>query len=242
MSPGISQVSSQFVVLVDGDTASGKGTVAAHLGQHFNLAYLDTGLVYRAAGLLCQRAGIAPEDTASAASAIRAWCAARDYSLLQDPHIRSVETGYLATIYAGQNPTVRAELFTMQQDFCRLSHAGKNGAVLDGRHLAFEIWPQAQVKFYITAAATERAKRREQQLIQQGLPATYLKVLEDVEQRDQRNNDMLMQKLGLNSVVAPDAIFIDTTHLSLVDTMALATAAVAKALALHTGAGTGQLA
>ena len=219
-----------IVMLVDGDSASGKGTVAAHLASRFNLAHLDTGLIYRAVGLLCHRAGVAETDTARAAAIAADFCAKGDLSILADPAIKTVEAGFYGTLYGGQNAEVRQQLFEFQIDFCRRSHAGKAGAVLDGRHLAFEIWPTAQVKFYITASAEARAERRRLQLEQLGLPADYMKILHDIDQRDTRNNTMLMQKLGLDSVVAPDAFYIDSTALSLEQVLDAAATAAAKRL------------
>jgi cytidylate kinase len=222
-----------IVMLVDGDSASGKGTVATHLANHFNLAYLDTGLIYRAVGLLCHRAGVAEGETTRAAAIAADFCAKGDLSILADPDIKTVEAGFYGTLYGGQNAEVRQQLFEFQIDFCRRNHTGKAGAVLDGRHLAFEIWPAAQVKFYITASPAVRAERRRLQLEKLGLPAHYTTILDDIDQRDTRNNTMLMKKLGLQSVVAPDAFYIDSTALSVAHVLEGAVNAANKRLGLQ---------
>uniref|UniRef100_UPI0037CB6B6E (d)CMP kinase n=1 Tax=Phenylobacterium sp. TaxID=1871053 RepID=UPI0037CB6B6E len=109
-----------FVIAVDGPAASGKGTIAGRLGAHYGLPVLDTGLLYRAVGVLSAD----PDDARASAAAAKALAAA----MLEDPVLRTRAAGELAS-RAGVHPEVRAALLAFQQDF-----AGQpGGAVLDGR-------------------------------------------------------------------------------------------------------------
>ncbi|GER01002.1 hypothetical protein JCM17845_16250 [Iodidimonas gelatinilytica] len=119
-----------MIIAMDGPAASGKGTLGRKLAEKFDLAYLDTGALYRAVGLGLKRAGHGPEDADRAAHAAKTL----DPDLLNDPELRSEQVGHMASIIAA-NPVVRANLLAFQRDFARHPPSGKAGAVLDGRDI-----------------------------------------------------------------------------------------------------------
>jgi cytidylate kinase len=140
-----------FVIAVDGPAASGKGTIASRLGAEFGLPVLDTGLLYRAVGVILNRAGGDLDDAEAGAATARRLSAA----MLDDPAFRTRAAGELASRVA-VHPPVRAALLDFQRAF-----AGQpGGAVLDGRDIGTVIAPDAPAKLYVTAAPEVRAERR----------------------------------------------------------------------------------
>ncbi len=190
-----------FVIAVDGPAASGKGTVALGLAQHFRLPYLDTGLLYRAVGVLAQRqAGSVSEAAAEAAARLI------DPTHLEDPALRTRAAGELAS-QAAVFPGVRAALLTFQRDFA----AQAGGAVLDGRDIGTVIAPGALAKLFVTASPEVRAERRWKQLRGQGEAAAFDDVLADIRLRDERDSGRAAAPL----VRAPDAVLLDTSEMSI---------------------------
>ncbi|MGI9168566.1 MAG: (d)CMP kinase, partial [Caulobacteraceae bacterium] len=144
-----------FLIAVDGPAASGKGVISRRLGEAFGLRVLDTGLLYRAVGA----AVIGSDgDLADAAAAARA-AGALDLRRLNADALRSGAAGEAASRVA-IHPEVRLALLELQRAFA----APEPGAVLDGRDIGTVVLPAAQVKFYVTAGAEARARRRWLQL------------------------------------------------------------------------------
>ena len=137
-----------MIIAVDGPAASGKGTIARALAAHFELPHLDTGLLYRAVGLVVARGGGDPDDAAAA-------LAACDFpiGLLDDPELRSEEAGAYAS-RVSIHPQVRAALVDYQRTFADQP----GGAVLDGRDIGTVIAPDADAKLFVTASAETRAR------------------------------------------------------------------------------------
>lgn len=198
-----------MIIAIDGPAAAGKGTLAKRLAAHFDLAFLDTGRLYRAVGYAVLQSGGDPNDREAAVAAVRAL----------DP--ANVETGELytervaeaASVVAAM-PDVRKELLTFQRNFAHHPPGGKSGAVLDGRDIASVVCPDAPHKLFVSASAEVRAKRRFKELQENGVESTYAAVLADIEQRDQR--DRTRKVSPLRSVDAheidtsdktPDAVF-----------------------------------
>ena len=193
-------MSAGFVIAVDGPAASGKGTIAALLGEAYGLPVLDTGLLYRAVGVTLLAEGGDLGDAAAAADVARRL----DPSRLDDPAFRTRAAGEAASRVAA-HPQVRAVL----RDFQRAFAAQPGGAVIDGRDIGTVIAPGAPAKLYVTASAAERARRRWLQLNDQGV--SYEEVLADIEQRDARDagrTDSPMRP-------APDAVLLDTTEMTI---------------------------
>jgi 3-phosphoshikimate 1-carboxyvinyltransferase len=192
---------SKLVIAVDGPAASGKGTLARRLADHFGLSYLDTGSLYRAVGMRVVYADKNPGDVAAAIAAARA---IQDHDLA-NPKIRSERIGKAASIVSAI-PEVRAALLDYQRDFARRA----NGAVLDGRDIGTIICPDADYKFFVTASLETRAQRRHKELSEMGVKVDYDSVVEDLRERDQRDAERAVAPLK----PAPDAAHLDTSHLS----------------------------
>lgn len=191
-----------FVIAVDGPAASGKGTIATRLGAMFGLPVLDTGLLYRAVGVLTERAGASLDDETAAEAAARTLTA----ELLDDPALRTRAAGELASRVA-VHPGVRAALLDFQRDFARQSP----GAVLDGRDIGTVICPDAPAKLYVTATPEVRAERRWRQLTGQGEAVAYEDVLADIRRRDARDGGREVAPM----TQAPDATLLDTTEMTI---------------------------
>ena len=191
-----------FVIAVDGPAASGKGTVATGLGRAFGLPVLDTGLLYRAVGVLTRSAGEDPDDAATTTSIASLLTAER----LEDPALRTRAAGELASRVA-LHPGVRAALLDFQRAF-----AGREGgAVLDGRDIGTVICPSAPAKLYVTATPQVRAHRRWCQLSGQGEAVAYADVLADILKRDARDGGRDTAPMR----PAPDANLLDTTEMTI---------------------------
>ncbi len=193
---------SDFVIAVDGPAASGKGTIATRLGAMFGLPVLDTGLLYRAVGVLTERAGHDLGDE-EAASAVAKLLIAEQ---LDDPALRTRAAGELASRVAVHR-RVREALFDFQRTFA----SQDGGAVLDGRDIGTVICPHAPAKLYVTATPEVRADRRWKQLSGQGEAVAYEDVLADIRRRDERDGGRETAPM----TQAADATLLDTTEMSI---------------------------
>jgi len=188
-----------MIIAVDGPTASGKGTIARALAEHFGLPVLDTGLLYRAVGYQTQ---LDHGDADNAADALAA-CDFPD-SLLDDPALRYETTGGLAS-RVSVHPQVRAALFQRQVDFANQP----GGAILDGRDIGTVIAPHADAKLFVTASADVRAHRRHAEMLGRGVDVTFDAVLADVHARDARDTGRADAPL----LRAPDAMLLDNSDM-----------------------------
>ena len=200
-----------MIIAVDGPTASGKGTIARALAQHFGLAYLDTGLLYRAVGHEVARRGGDPDQATDA-------LAATDFAeyLLADPALRSEVTGALAS-RVSVHPEVRAALLARQRAFA----AQSGGAVLDGRDIATVIAPNADAKLFVTASVAARALRRYLEMRGRGEDVSREAIAADLVARDERDSQRAIAPLRQ----AEGAAVLDTSALPIA-------AAIASAIAL----------
>ena len=196
-----------MIIAVDGPTASGKGTIAKQLAQHFGLAYLDTGLLYRAVGHQVKLNGGDADDPADAL----AGCRFSD-ALLADDVLRDENTGAFAS-RVSVHPEVRAALYQRQIDFA----AQPGGAVLDGRDIGTVIAPDADAKLFITASAQVRARRRFAEMTKaggaRGITRSYEDMLADVQRRDARDAGREAAPL----IQSQDALLLDTSDLTIGD-------------------------
>ena len=194
-----------MIIAIDGPAAAGKGTLARRVAEHFNLAYLDTGLLYRAVGKKILDFGNDPEDAAAAETVARALNA-------QDLNADGLRVDVVAQAASKVSavPGVRAALLDFQRDFAKTPPEGSNGAVLDGRDIGTVVCQEATAKLFITASTEVRANRRFKELHQADSGAIYARVLEDMKERDERDSSRSFAPL----VPANDANVIDTSHLS----------------------------
>lgn len=188
-----------MIIAVDGPTASGKGTIAKGLAEHFGLPVLDTGLLYRAVGYQTQLNHGDPDNAADALAACNF-----PASLLDDPALRFESTGSLAS-RASVHPGVRAALFQRQVDFANQP----GGAVLDGRDIGTVIAPDADAKLFVTANPEERARRRHAEMRGRGVDVTFDAVLADVHARDARDTGRADAPL----LRAADALLLDNSDM-----------------------------
>jgi cytidylate kinase len=191
-----------MIIAIDGPAASGKGTLAKRIAAHFGLAYLDTGLLYRAVARDVRQRGGALDDVQAAAAA----AADLDPKTLDDPALRDPGLGEAASIVA-RIPEVRTAILSYQRAFSRRPE----GAVLDGRDIGTVVCPDADVKLYVTAAREVRAERRHREKIDRGEPASFEGVLEDIRRRDERDAGRQVSPMR----PAPDAFLLDTSNLDI---------------------------
>ena len=187
-----------MIVAIDGPAASGKGTLAHRLAEHYGLPHLDTGLLYRATARTLIDEGRRLDDVAAAVKAARG-LALIDFD---EAALRGREMGEAASVVAAL-PEVRAALVQAQQSFARRI----GGAVLDGRDIGTVICPDATVKIFVTASPETRAQRRALELRSRGESSDYAKVLADILHRDRRDSSRATAPLK----PAADAMILDTT-------------------------------
>jgi cytidylate kinase len=190
-----------MIIAIDGPAASGKGTLAKRLAQHYGLRHLDTGLIYRAVAQALIDGGYSLDDRVRAVEA-----AERLDPTRFDERLKSHATGKAASMVSAM-PEVRAALLAFQRDFA----AQPPGAVLDGRDIGTVICPAADVKIFVTAAPATRAHRRFLELCANDEHVSEADILADILQRDERDAKRAVAPLK----PAPDAHLLDTTHLDI---------------------------
>ncbi len=190
-----------FKIAIDGHAASGKGTIAVGVAKHFDLSYLDTGLIYRAVAKVALLKG---QDFSNKALVGIARSFNSEYLNLEG--LRSDTVGAYASKIASL-PDVRLELIKFQQNFVSESQ----GAVLDGRDIGTVIMPEADIKVFVTADINIRANRRYKELRERDSLITLNTVLEDLLKRDALDSNRKHAPLKLTY----DAHLIDTSELSI---------------------------
>jgi cytidylate kinase len=191
-----------MIIAIDGPAASGKGTLGKQLAGHYGLRHLDTGLIYRAVAKALLDAGHPPADRARAVAAAQAL----DPTCLDEAALKRHEVGEAASLVSAF-PEVRAVVLAFQRNFGRTPP----GAVLDGRDIGTVIFPDADVKIFVTASAEVRARRRAVELERAGNSVSETDVLADIRRRDERDTSRATAPLK----AAPDAHLLDTTHLDI---------------------------
>ncbi len=210
-----------FIVAIDGPAGAGKSTASRRLAERLGFAMVDTGAIYRAVALAATRRGIALDDDARLAEllpaveirfAAPASPGAGQRVLLGDEdvsaEIRTPPMSLGASKVSGR-PVVRAGLLELQR---RLALAPENvGAVLEGRDIGTVVFPDAEVKFFLTASPEERARRRHAELAAKGDPQTYEQVLAEQLRRDRDDSERAVAPLR----PAADAVVIDSSGVPL---------------------------
>ncbi len=219
-----------MIITIDGPAGSGKGTIAAALAKKYKMAYFDTGMVYRAVGLQMVLNGYDLNDEEKAASLAKSLTFPKMMELSKNKDFRS-DVGSKAASVISAYPSVRAALLEMQKNFASNpvfeDGSPANGAIYDGRDTGTVICPQADLKLYVIADLTIRARRRCSDLIAAGHDTTFEQVYADMKARDDRD---------LNRSSAPlkpafDAVMIDTSTYKLEDSLKVIVPLVDKKLA-----------
>ena len=199
-------MNNNITVAIDGNAASGKGTLAKKLATYFNYAYLDTGKLYRASALVIKENRIDYSDINKVIELIRSH---NFFDLnLNDNALKSDEIGKLASLISGYKD-LRKILLTYQRKFAQTQHSNKLGVILDGRDIGTIVLPEANIKFFVTASIDARTERRWKELISLGQSTIKRHVEKDIRDRDKRDSKRKYSPL----IASQDAILIDTTNL-----------------------------
>ncbi len=200
------------VLTIDGPSGSGKGTVSRAVAKQLGWGLLDSGALYRLVALAARRAGVALDDAAALAGLAQqfdirfgsdesgeeqVWLGGDDVTR----QLRTEAAGNDASKVAAL-PAVRAALLERQRRF-----AVAPGLVADGRDMGTVVFPQADLKIFLTASPDERALRRHKQLKEKGVAATLAALSLEIAERDQRDSTRAVAPL----VASADAVLLDTT-------------------------------
>jgi cytidylate kinase len=194
-----------LLIAIDGPSASGKGTIAKALAEHFNQPYLNTGALYRLIAYQMMQAKITLQNLENH---LDNFIKNITTEKLENENLFSEEVGEVASTIA-QNHLLRKNLFDFQRDFALRGKHQFGGAVLDGRDIATVICPDADYKFFITADVEIRAQRR----FAQQQKKSYDEILLQLKNRDE--NDINRSDSPLK--IAPNAIIIDNSKLSVAE-------------------------
>jgi cytidylate kinase len=203
-----------LIIAIDGPSGSGKSTLGRKLARELNLLYIDTGAMYRAAALAVKESAVSVDDEIAIAEVV----SRARIDLAGDPDapqvilngedvsnsIRTEEISHLASVVSTISE-VRRALVAQQRAM------GSRGVVMDGRDIGTVVFPNADVKFFLTGSPEVRAQRRFEEDKLKRAEVTYEETLSDINARDHRDTTRDDSPL----VAANDAVTIDTTGLSI---------------------------
>lgn len=208
-----------YKIALDGPSGAGKSSLAKLIAKKLGIVYVDTGAMYRTIGLYVTRRGVSPSDADAVAALL---CDVRlsivfengeQHILLGDEDvgglIRTPEIS-MAASRVSAIPAVRSFLLDTQRDLAKTS-----SVIMDGRDIGTVIFPDAEVKIFLTASAEARARRRAAELAEKGVATTYEEVLRDIVERDKNDREREIAP----AVAAPDAVILDNSELDLAGTV-----------------------
>ena len=204
------------IIAIDGPSGAGKGTISRRLAKKLGFHYLDSGALYRLLGMAAVRHKVDAADKKNLVPLARnmdirfeALGNGDNKVLLEGEDVtlelRTEQTAALASRVAA-HPQVREALLVRQRRFAKAP-----GLVADGRDMGTEVFPEAQLKLYLTATIEERARRRYKQLLEKGESVSLRALEAQVQSRDERDMSRDVSPL----IAAPDAVEIDTSELSI---------------------------
>lgn len=210
----------RWVIAIDGPAGAGKSTVARQLADVLGYIYLDSGAMYRCVGLLAARQGVPPDDAGALAEAAQITF---DPGAVGEPQrvllngedvtaaIRTPEASQMASKVAA-NPIVRHAMVALQQAL-----GAQGGVVMEGRDIGTVVFPNAELKVFLTASPEERARRRHAELVARGEEIAYETVLEEQRERDRRDSTREASPL----IAADDAVVLLSDGKSIEELVAL---------------------
>ena len=207
-----------FIVAIDGAAGTGKGTIAKGISKEFNFSYFDTGIIYRGLALkTISKYGkdFIKKDAISEANIF-------DINSVNESEIRNPLIDKYSSIIASI-PEVRNIVVNIQRNFGKKSK-GYKGIVVDGRDIGTVIFPNANLKLFISASLEERAKRRFSDFLDKNEKISYNEVIKQLQKRDQRDKERSVAPL----VAAKDAHLIDTTGINIEETLKIVSSLVIK--------------
>jgi cytidylate kinase len=204
-----------MIIAIDGPSGAGKSTLGKRLAKKLNLLYLDTGAMYRAVAFAVLQANLGDNQEKIIEIAENS-----KIELIGEPEslkillngedistqIRTNEVGQMASIVSTISE-VRKILVKCQQE---LGKQG-SGCVLDGRDIGTVVFPNADLKFFLTAKPESRARRRYEEDLEKGIATTFEETLDEINKRDKRD----VTRADSPLTIAEDAIVIDTSELNL---------------------------
>jgi CMP/dCMP kinase len=204
-------------VAIDGPAGAGKSTVAKRLAERLGFLHVDTGALYRTVALAAQRAGAAWDDEPAVTRVAEA--------LVSERRIRMekpAESGAMRVILDGEDVSAHIRTPEMSSGASRVSAIGAvrrslldlqrqagaaGGVVLEGRDIGTVVFPDAEVKLFLTATPEERAQRRHEEMLEKGVKTTYEATLIELHARDKADSERAVAPLRK----ADDAVLVDST-------------------------------
>ena len=212
-----------IIVAVDGPAGSGKSTVSKMVARALNWSFVSTGAVYRMAAFIIANRGLEFSagnekkwiDAIALSAEKMSWNFEREMIVFDgkeyEDELHTIEIGEAASLIA-KVPEIRRILLSVQRNFCL--RTDKKGVIVEGRDVGTVVFPDAELKIFLTASIEERAARRGKQLQIEAADQEYMR--EKLEKRDLQDSTRIVAPL----IPADDAILIDTSGKSLADAVA----------------------
>lgn len=199
-----------YVITIDGPAGAGKSSTAKRIAHELGIKYLDTGAIYRAIALILAEAEIKPDNDEYLREALKKIrVELREGKVLVNDfdvsgEIRTPEVDELASVYSAC-PAVREALLGLQQD-----QKNYGSIVAEGRDVGSVVFPDAKVKFFLTASPEARAKRRHTERINKGQAANYDEILAAIKARDEYDSNREISPL----TIPEGAVYLDTSEMT----------------------------
>ena len=198
-------------IAIDGPSGAGKSTIAKQVAAKLGIEYVDTGAMYRAVGLKMKTEGVSPEDIEGVKNVLEHTSIDFEQGVIRldgedvSGKIRTPEISAAASQYSALAP-VREKLVQIQRE---IGH--RKSVVMDGRDIGTNVFTDAQYKFFLTASAEERARRRFLELQEKGEKVVFEEILADIEKRDYTDTHRELNPL----TKAEDAMEVDSTNMTI---------------------------